>query len=196
MNDVSTNTCTWHFVTCNRCGVFLPSQEVNALFRLFDTRGDGHADAEVFFAICAFCCSELWTRKGKLGHLVLASNTVHARMIDPSRRDYVFVYSHSPMTQCISRPFRAKKLVPRVREACDEEEGVLQVPLQSILTKISGHTYPYDLALILDRLPKGDLQHHFRTKILSKVIEVSPLSLVTSGAFQDSSRNDAVNVSL
>lgn len=29
-----------------RCGVFLPAQEVNALFRQFDTRGDGHADTQ------------------------------------------------------------------------------------------------------------------------------------------------------
>ncbi|CAM9722540.1 unnamed protein product, partial [Hapterophycus canaliculatus] len=30
-----------------RCGVFLPVQELNALFRRFDTRGEGSADAEV-----------------------------------------------------------------------------------------------------------------------------------------------------
>ncbi|CAN0424330.1 unnamed protein product, partial [Ectocarpus sp. 12 AP-2014] len=31
---------------CCRCGIFLPVQEVNALFRRFDSRGDGFADAE------------------------------------------------------------------------------------------------------------------------------------------------------
>lgn len=31
----------------NRCGVFLPVQEVNALFRRFDVRREGFADAEV-----------------------------------------------------------------------------------------------------------------------------------------------------
>ena len=36
-----------------RCGVFLPAQEVNALFRRFDARGDGHADAQVSVFRCA-----------------------------------------------------------------------------------------------------------------------------------------------
>lgn len=34
-----------------RCGIFLPSQDMNALFRRFDTQGDGHADAEA--VLCA-----------------------------------------------------------------------------------------------------------------------------------------------
>lgn len=34
-------------VLTNRCGVFLPVQEVNALFRRFDVKGEGFADAEV-----------------------------------------------------------------------------------------------------------------------------------------------------
>lgn len=34
-------------IAATRCGIFIPSQDVNALFRHFDTQGDGHADAEV-----------------------------------------------------------------------------------------------------------------------------------------------------
>lgn len=49
------------FTVFRRCGVFLPAQEVNALFRRFDAKGDGHADAQVSIhstssSVCSGSC--------------------------------------------------------------------------------------------------------------------------------------------